>query len=375
MHRLASAVAIATLASACDMTQRPVSFHAAESPPERLSEWGVVYADGELLELNERVMPYEINTPLFSDYALKLRTVWMPENSTATYRADQEFDFPVGTIFSKTFHYEKSHDWTDASRTVLAVDRNATLDSNGALPLDEYVLVETRLFVRYESGWKALPYVWNDAQNDAFLEVAGDLQRLELVFAEQRQEITYLVPDVNQCAGCHTPDHSSKELRLIGPRAWQLNRDYDYSGNMRNQLDHWQDHGILDTVPATTPDGVDWHVPGQASIERRAKAYLDANCAHCHNPAGAADTSALHLNLDAPVDRHYGVCKTPVAVGRGSGDRPYDISPGLPGDSILLFRMESVDPAIVMPELGRGAVHREAVALIREWISGMAGEC
>jgi hypothetical protein len=83
----------------------------------------------------------------------------------------------------------------------------------------------------------------------------------------------------------------------------------------------------------------------------------------------------LHLNLDAPLDRLYGICKTPVAVGRGSGDRPFDIYPGRPQDSILLFRMQHTDPAIAMPELGRSAIHAEGVELVSNWIASMNGEC
>ena len=112
-----------------------------------------------------------------------------------------------------------------------------------------------------------------------------------------------------------------------------------------------------------------------ASLEQRAREYLDANCAHCHNAAGAADTSALHLNIGAPVDRKLGVCKTPVAVGRGSGDRNYDIYPGRPDESIMIYRMQHSDPAIAMPELGRSTVHAEGVALVSEWTASMAGDC
>ena len=75
------------------------------------------------------------------------------------------------------------------------------------------------------------------------------------------------------------------------------------------------------------------------------------------------------------MDRHFGICKTPVAVGRGSGDRPYDIYPGNPDESILVYRMEHSDPAIAMPELGRGVVHAQGVALIRDWIAALPGEC
>jgi len=374
--RLRVATIVVCLAlSSCGPAERVVVVHAIDAVPQRLSDWGVLYTAGRRLELNNRVMPYDLNTPLFSDYALKLRAVWVPDGTSATYRADQEFDFPVGTIISKTFHYEKALGWSAGSRKVVAADRDATPADDGSLSLDDYRLIETRLLVRYAEGWRALPYVWDDAQDDAYLEVAGDIQLLELVSKAGSQEIAYVVPDANQCAGCHTPNHSTRELRPVGPRAWQLNRSYDYADGVANQLEYWQAREILEGVAAAVPAGVSWTEPGDATLEMRAKAYLDANCAHCHNPDGAADTSALHLNIDAAVDRHYGVCKTPVAVGRGSGDRPYDIYPGRPEESILLFRMQHSDPAIAMPELGRAAVHAEAVYLIHNWIAGMNGEC
>ncbi len=375
MARPCAAIALAMLVAACGPAERAVVFHAADAIPERLSDWGVVYTERGRLELSTGVVPYELNTPLFSDYALKLRTVWLPPGSRATYRDRDEFDFPVGTIITKTFHYEKAADKTGGFPKVLAVDRSAELDRHGGLSLDEYLLIETRLLVRYDDGWKALPYVWNAAQDAAFLEVAGDLMSLELVRGAEFKPIAYVVPDVNQCAGCHTPDHGSKELRPLGPRAWQLNREFDYADGTANQIDQWQALGILDGVMAGLPQGVDWHAPGDATLAERARAYLDANCAHCHNPDGSADTSALHLDADAPLDRRFGLCKPPVAVGLGSGDRPYDIYPGRPDDSILLFRMQHTDPAIAMPELGRGAVHVEAVVLVRDWIAGMSGEC
>ena len=98
-------------------------------------------------------------------------------------------------------------------------------------------------------------------------------------------------------------------------------------------------------------------------------------CAHCHNPRGAADTSALDLSLSAPSGRHLGICKSPVAVGRGSGDRSYDIFPGRPDESIIVYRMQQSAPDIAMPELGRSAVHSEGVAAVRAWIAEMNGTC
>jgi hypothetical protein len=66
-----------------------------------------------------------------------------------------------------------------------------------------------------------------------------------------------------------------------------------------------------------------------------------------------------------------GIYKTPVAAGRGSGGFTYDIEPGLPEKSILLYRIHSSDPGIMMPEIARRLVHKEGVELIRQWIKEM----
>ena len=353
------------LAAVAGCGRAPVTLHAADAIPERLSDWHVVHADGRRLVLNEGVIPYDLNTPLFSDYALKLRTMWLPEGQAASYREEREVDFPPGTILSKTFHYR--HGDSGFER----LDAEAMLESDGSLDLVAHRVVETRLLVRYAEGWKALPYVWNEAQTEAYLAVAG----AAFTFRLDGDAFTYLVPDMNQCAACHAPDHTTKELVPLGPKAHQLNREFAYVDGEANQLDYWAETGRLDRRPASAPTGARWASREGESREALARAYLDVNCGHCHNPRGAADTSALHLNLDVPVDRLFGICKPPVAVGRGSGNRPYDIVPGRPDQSILLYRMEHDDPAIMMPELGRSTVHVEGVALIRDWIGSLPGDC
>lgn len=375
MRRVVAILAVCALLSSCERAATPPRLHPPDAIPERLSDWGLLFADGGRLVLNDGVMPYDLNTPLFTDYALKLRTVWMPDGTHAVYREDRELEFPVGTVITKTFHYEKSRAWTGDTFAVVREDRESALDADRGIGLDDHVLVETRLLVRYEDGWTALPYVWNAAQTDAILEIAGDQRRISLVSATDTVDATYIVPDANQCAGCHATDQASKAIRPIGPRAWQLNRPYSWWGNDSSQLDNWSAAGKLAGFDGAAPQGTRWADPESGSLEQRARDYLDANCAHCHNPAGAADSSALHLNRDAPVDRLYGICKTPVAVGRGSGDRPFDIYPGRPDASIMLYRMEHTDPAIAMPELGRSTVHAEGVKVVRDWIASLNGAC
>ncbi len=375
-HRLLLASLLLT--SGCGLETEPMTFFGSDEIPERLSDWRLLIVDGRNLQLNDRVVPYDLNTPLFSDYALKLRTVWMPAGASAEYRSDHEFAFPVGTIISKTFHYELAAGDVDGTIRVIKADREATLSAEGTLDLDDYFLAETRLLIRYEGGWKAYPYVWNAAQNEAFLEPAGELLNLKLISETGEEEsVVYVVPDRNQCAACHTPDHASKDLRPLGPKARQLNRDYSYISGIENQLAYWTRNGMLSGFDDSShaPKIANWSNPEDATLEERARAYLDVNCAHCHNAQGAADTSALNLNIEAKVDRHFGICKPPVAVGRGSGNRPYDIYPGRAEESILLFPMENADPAIAMPELGRASNHIEGIAVVRDWINSLPGIC
>lgn len=109
----------------------------------------------------------------------------------------------------------------------------------------------------------------------------------------------------------------------------------------------------------------------KAPLGDRATAYLEVNCAHCHNAAGAASNSGLFFDWKQADATARGILKRPVAAGRGSGGRDFDIAPGHPEASILTYRMESTDPGIAMPELGRQTVHAEGVAMLRAWIAGM----
>jgi hypothetical protein len=110
-------------------------------------------------------------------------------------------------------------------------------------------------------------------------------------------------------------------------------------------------------------------------LNAAARAYLDINCGHCHQPGGSADTSGLFLHAAAEPALSLGICKPPVAAGRGTGGRRYSIVPGKPEDSILLFRVQSRELDVLMPELGRSLVHEEGVELLSDWIEQLEGEC
>ena len=153
----------------------------------------------------------------------------------------------------------------------------------------------------------------------------------------------------------------------IGTTARQLNRNLS-SENAMNQLQYWNSLGKLSKVPMQIPRLAVWDDETSGTLNDRARAYLDANCGHCHSAKGPASTSGLFLDIDEKDFGHLGVNKSPVAAGRGAGDLQFDIVPGQPHQSILLFRMNTTDPAIAMPEIGREQIHEEGVKLIEEWI-------
>ena len=302
-------------------------------------------------------MPYRLNTPLFSDYAEKLRFVKLPAGQSIPYNATEVLDFPVGTTLIKTFYYPI--DARDASK-----GRR---------------LMETRLLVHETSGWKALEYVWNDEQTDAVLDVAGDRKAVTYTDADgKRHQQEYIIPNLNQCKSCH---NRNEVLMPIGPSARQLNGDMKYGMSAsesasENQLVHWQKMGWLTDMPPLddVPRAPVWNDPTTGSLDARARTWLDINCAHCHRPEGPANTSGLNLSIHERNPTAWGVMKTPVAAGRGSGGRQYDIVPGRPEESILLYRMESTDPGIMMPEVSRKVTHKEGVALVRDWIKSLPNE-
>jgi mono/diheme cytochrome c family protein len=110
-------------------------------------------------------------------------------------------------------------------------------------------------------------------------------------------------------------------------------------------------------------------------LDARARAYLDINCGHCHSAKGPADTSGLWLDAATRDPIRLGECKPPVAAGQGTGDHIFDVVPGRPDESILVYRMSSLDPGAMMPEVGRTTVHAEGVALVRDWIKAWLGDC
>jgi uncharacterized repeat protein (TIGR03806 family) len=316
-----------------------------------LSGYGL-FADDDPREPGPGGLPYDLTNPLFSDYAVKYRSVFLPDEATVPYDADSVLDFPVGTIIAKSFAFAR--DLTDAGK---GED-----------------LIETRLLIHRPEGWVGLPYIWRDNESEADLALIGGAQTVSWIHSDgMERSTTYRVPNANQCDRCHFEGP-------IGPKVRLMNREFDYEGGPANQIDEWEVSGVLTGVPA---DPGTWpRIPfpddeGDGTLEERAKGYLETNCAHCHNEDGAARNTGLFFEWDRPLDSTYGVCKSPVAAGQeATGGNLYDIVPGAADQSIVVYRMDSIDPNVTMPELAKSLVHDEGVALVADWIDSLpADDC
>ena len=294
----------------------------SEPFPQKLSAWHLYTETRDGLKPNNRVLPYSLRTPLFSDYADKYRFVWMPQGTSAEYRDDTIFEFPIGTILSKSFAFPSGNS-----------ER----------------LIETRLLVHTNSGWAALPYIWNDSQTEATLQLVPDPVPIKF----GTHDFTYQIPNVNECKECHD---NNKTLLPIGPKARNLGKE---------QVARWAEVGYLKNASKEFSEVAVWNKPETGSLEERALAYLDNNCAHCHQPGGTAGYTGVDLRYG-----HFqpGYCKHPNSAGNMHGLQ-FDIVPGDPDQSVLVYRLSSTTPKVMMPQIGRSTVHSEAVALIRDWIA------
>lgn len=328
-----------------------VSVELNKLPYQQLSDYHFFTGQLKSLTANNRVIPYELKMPLFSDYAHKARYVWMPEGSQAAVASDGSVEFPNGSVIIKNFYYP-----TDFRKPELNHD-----------------MVETRLLVKFPEKWEAYTYVWNEQETDAKLKLVGDQQSVAWTDVEgNAQQVKYVVPNKNQCKGCHL---KGKELVPIGPQVRNLDREFSYADTTMNQLAYWQMKGFLEKIP----EGEYGHLANwkdeEADVEHKAISYLEVNCGHCHSPDGGAFTTGLYLRTEVKEKLQLGFCKTPVAAGKGSGGMAHAIQPGQPEESFLLFRMKSGDPGVMMPELGRNVLHKEGIELIEKWIAGLDPHC
>ena len=323
--------------------------------PSLLSQTGA-FSDLVTMTPADGVIPFEVNAPLWSDDAKKTRWIAIPNDGSHDtpgekigYHATEEWSFPEGTVFIK--HFE--------------------IAMNEANP-NQRRRLETRFLVHGEGGaYYAFTYRWNEAGTDASL--LNDKLVEELLIAEAgggTRAQDWLYPSRSDCFACHTGTAGS----VLGPKARQLNSDlfYPSTGLTGNQLESLNHIGAFDpAIDVGSLPGLltSKNIADQsASLEDRARSYLDANCASCHRPEGGP-RSEFDLRLNVALGAS-GLINGDVLEDLGIAGAKV-IVPGQPEKSILYVRLAELETSTAMPPLAKNKLDTEAVNLVRDWILSM----
>ena len=325
----------------------PVVVDIENIPYPKLSDYKFFTGEIKNLEPAIGVLPYDLSSPLFTDYAHKKRFVWMPEGVSATYDADNTvLNFPTGAVLIKNFYYDSIQ------------------------PGNSTRVIETRLMIKKAEGWTFANYIWNESQTEALLNMNGGYTDITWTQRGEDMATSYRIPSRNECFTCHK---SGNDTLPIGPKPQNLNKLFTYNDGTVNQLTKWKQAGYLNTVPNNVNSVVDWTDTSQP-MELRVRSYLDINCAHCHSEGAHCDYRPIKLAFSETSNPiNLGICIQPHEFLNGS--QTHIIASGSAQRSVLPYRMNTNNESQRMPLLGRTIVHTEAVTLITEWIDAMEEPC
>jgi uncharacterized repeat protein (TIGR03806 family) len=305
--------------------------------PELLSETGC-FSDLATMTPAAGVVPYAPIAPFWSDLAEKGRYIALPNGTRMTWRDEDAFDFPDGTVLIKTFELEDE-----------AGTRNR---------------LEVRFLHKDGERWNGYTYKWLPDGSDARLTQG----RITEEVAGPRGAQQWFFLDRGQCGKCHTPEANF----ALGATGRQLNWAWDYGNGQRyNQLQALSEIGLIE-LPAPTDELPSFVMPGDpsADLDARARAWLDTNCASCHIEGGRADAE---IDLRGTID--FAAMRICNAEPRHPGDDPTAriLVPGDPQRSTLFTRMTARRTDEQMPPLGSDIIDAQGRDLIRAWISNMDG--
>lgn len=272
--------------------------------------------DGRADGMAGNLLSYEVNSPLWSDGLDKSRWVSLPVESKIHVDEDGNWHLPDGAFALKTFSFEGRR-------------------------------IETRMLTQQGGRWFGYAFEWNEAQDDAVLLTEGKSTTVG--------GVPWDIPSRTQCFACHT----AAAGRALGFETGQLNREILGADELpTNQLARFASVGML-AAPIATEEAVRIEDPaGAGPLEERARAYLHANCSHCHRPLGPGGGST---DLRATIPRD---------AMRLCGQGTNVIEPGQPDASPLLARASRRGDG-QMPPLGSHRVDEAGVDLLRQWIASL----
>jgi len=310
--------------------------------PEMLSETGV-FSDLDSLTPTSGLIEYEPSHPFWTDGAEKRRWIGLPEGVTIDFTAD-DWTFPLGTIAVKHFEMQMIEDTPGSARRL-----------------------ETRVLYNTAQGWQGRSYRWNAEQTEAIKLLDGQTEQLSIAMNDGSvREQQYDYPSQADCKTCHV----EASTYLLGLETAQLNTSFAYAAMSDNQLRSFNNIGMFsydigshaqyEVLPALDDES--------ASIESRARAYLDVNCSACHQPRGMAPTS-MDFRIEADSDSLKAIDVWPQAGSFDISD-PRIIAAGSKERSVLWHRMQSLDTGR-MPPISTHVVDKAGVRLIGEWIDSL----
>jgi uncharacterized repeat protein (TIGR03806 family) len=297
--------------------------------PQKLSETGCA-SPADPRQPAPGLIPYEVNSPLWSDGAAKERFLALPDGKQIRVGADGDWELPVGTVLVKNFY--------------VGLRR-----------------AETRLFMRHPDGsWGGYSYEWNDAETDATLLPANK--------SRQVGDQTWYYPSRAECVRCHT----SAAGFSLGLETGQLNRDliYPSTGRLSNQLATFEHIGLFEEPLAGTAETrARYSAPsGSDAVDVRARAYLHANCSFCHRP-NSTGRGPADFRLSTPLAQ-TGVCNAIPQEGDLGIASARLLAPGEPARSILSVRLHALGAAR-MPPLASRVEDTVGAAVVDAWISSL----
>ena len=303
--------------------------------PEWLSETGCFEDLAEGVP-GPDLIPFAVASELWTDGAEKQRYMVLPPGKKASVAKDGAWDFPQGSVLIKHFGYDGSGPAT----------------------------VETRVMVRRPAGWEVHSYEWLQDGSDARLLNEWK----EIPVETSAGQVTHLFPSRSSCDACHSPGAQF----VLGPTTPQMNRQVRWDGGSGNQIEALLDIGAIELAqpePASNLDRMPAPTDPDESLETRARAYLHANCGHCHRPGGWVPPE---LNMDLRWESSFAETQTcGVSLQYGTLFGKKRIEPGKPDASGLVERVES-QGLNRMPPMGTGLVDTEGVAVLRSFIASLS---
>jgi uncharacterized repeat protein (TIGR03806 family) len=315
------------------------------SIPPTLADTGA-FSDLASLTPHAGIVPYELNVPFWSDHAHKTRWFSVPDTDLVIgFDPTKNWQLPPGSVWIKHFDLQLVKGDPQSSKRL-----------------------ETRFLVRNDDGVYGVTYRWDSASNATLVPEEG--MNETFVIDEGggivRTQVWHY-PGRSECLQCHTPPGGL----ALGFNTAQLNRTFDYGGGLVNQLTALSGAGYFDVA---VPEPQSLTALSQAtntaySLEHRARSYLGANCAQCHQPGGTA-RGLWDARFSTPT-ASAGLIDGPLLDDGGDPNNRV-IKPGSLEQS-MLFRRISEMGQDHMPPLATSVLNQEGIDLISAWITSLGG--